>query len=145
MPRPETCFKTLIGRSPIFGTRESGENSRSRAVSKAIDSGLDEVLEGFLRYLDLLEWSTSIAKIEGENLYLNAGKLSGLRIGDTLEIYEPGKEIIHPATNLSLGWTTGKLKGAIRVSDLFGVDAAAGKIVQGQGFAQKDVVKSTIK
>ena len=138
-------FKTLIGRSPIFGTRESGENSRSRAVSKAIDSGLDEVLEGFLRYLDLLEWSTSIAKIEGENLYLNAGKLSGLRIGDTLEIYEPGKEIIHPATNLSLGWTTGKLKGAIRVSDLFGVDAAAGKIVQGQGFAQKDVVKSTIK
>lgn len=138
-------FKTLIGRSPIFGTRESGENSRSRAVSKAIDSGLDEVLEGFLRNLDLLEWSTSIAKIEGESLYLNAGKLSGLRIGDTLEIYEPGKEIIHPATNLSLGWTTGKLIGAIRVSDLFGVDAAVGKVVQGQGFAQKDVVKSTIK
>ena len=138
-------LKTLIGRSPIFGTRESGENSRSRAVLKAIDSGLDEVMEGFLRYLDLLEWSTSIAKIEGDNLYLNAGKMSGLRIGDTLEIYEPGKEIIHPATNLSLGWTTGKLKGAIRVSDLFGVDAAVGKIVQGQGFAQKDVVKSTLK
>ena len=138
-------LKTLIGRSPIFGTREAGENSRSKAVSRAIDSSLEEVLEGYLRYLDLLEWSTSIAKIEGDSLYLNAGKLSGLRIGDTLEIYEPGKEIIHPTTNVSLGWTTGKLKGALRVSDLFGVDAAVGKVVQGQGFTQKDIVKSTLK
>ena len=112
---------------------------------KALDSGLDDVMEGFLRYLDLLEWSTSVARVEGDNLYLNAGKMSGIRVGDTLEVYEPGKEIVHPTTNLSLGWTTGKLKGAIRISDLFGVDAAVGKIVQGQGFDQKDVVKSTIK
>jgi hypothetical protein len=138
-------LKTFIGRSPIFGTRETGEKSRGKAVLRAVDSGIDEVLEGFLRYLDLLEWSTSIARIEGENLYLNAGKLSGLRIGDTLEVYEPGKEIIHPTANLSLGWTTGKLKGALRVNDVFGVDAAVGKVVQGQGFNQKDVVKSTIK
>ncbi len=138
-------LKTFIGRSPIFGTRETGENSRGKAVLKAVDSCLDEVLEGFLRYLDLLEWSTSIARIEGDNLYLNAGKLSGLRIGDTLEVYEPGKEILHPTTNLSLGWTLGKLKGAIRINDLFGVDAAVGRVVQGQGFSSTDVVKSTIK
>jgi hypothetical protein len=138
-------LKTFIGRSPIFSTRETGETSRSKAVAKAIDLGLDEILDGFLRYLDLLEWSTSIARVEGNNLYLNAGKLSGLRIGDTLEIYEPGKEIVHPTTNLSLGWTTGKLKGAIRVSDLFGVDAAIGMVVQGDGFLQNDIIKSTLK
>ena len=138
-------LKTFIGRSPIFGTRETGEDSRSKAVAKAIDFCLDEILEGFLRYLDLLEWSTSIAKVDGDSLYINAGRLTGLRIGDTLEIYEPGKEVIHPTTNLSLGWTTGKLKGAVRVNDLFGVDAAVGKIVQGQGFLQDDVVKSTIR
>lgn len=138
-------FKTFIGRSPIFGTKETGEYSRAKAVLKAIDLSLDEISEGLLRQIDLLDWITTIAKIEGENLYINAGKLSGLRIGDTLEIYESGKEIIHPTTNLSLGWTTGRLKGTIRITDLFGVDAAVGKVVQGQGFAQKDVVKSTIK
>ena len=138
-------LKTFIGRSPIFGTRETGENSRGKAVVKAIDLSMEEVLEGFLRYLDLLEWSTSIAKVEGNTLYIHAGKQSGLRIGDTLEIYEPGKEIVHPATNLSLGWTNGGMKGAIRVSDLFGVDAAVAKVVQGQGFKQDDLVKSTIK
>jgi len=138
-------LKTFIGRSPIFGTKETGEGSRGKSVIKAIDFGLDDILEGFLRQLDLLDWTTTIAKVEAENIYLNAGKLSGVRIGDTLEVFEPGKEILHPTTNLSLGWTTGKLKGAIKVTDLFGVDAAVGKAVQGAGFSSNDVVKSTIK
>jgi hypothetical protein len=106
---------------------------------------LDEILEGFLRQLDLLDWTTTLAKIEGDHLYINAGKLSGLRIGDTLEIFEPGKEIIHPTTKFSLGWTTGKSKGAIQVTELFGVDAAVGKVVQGQGFDLNDVVKYDIR
>jgi len=138
-------LKTFIGRSPIFATKETGENSRSKAVLKAIDLGLDDIFDGFLRQLDLLEWTTTVAKVEGDSLYLNAGKSSGLRIGDTLEVFEPGKEIIHPTTKFSLGWTTGQLKGVITISDLFGVDAAIGKVVQGQGFSPDDVVKSTIK
>ena len=138
-------LKTFIGRSPIFGTRETGENSRRKAVVKAIELSLDDILDGFFRQLDLLEWTTTVAKIEGDNLYLNAGKSCGLRIGDTLEVFEPGKEIIHPVTNFSLGWTTGQLKGVIRVTDLFGVDAAIGKVVQGQGFNPNDVVKSTMR
>jgi len=138
-------LKTFIGRSPIFGTKETGEYSRGKAVLKAIDLCLDDILEGFLRQLDLLDWTTTIARVEGENIYLNAGKLSGIRIGDTLEVYEPGKEIFHPATNLSLGWTTGKLKGAVKVTDLFGVDAAIGRVVQGDGFSSNDIVKSVIR
>lgn len=138
-------LKTLIGRSPIFGTKETGENSRGKAVYKAIEISLDDILDGFLRQLDLLDWTTTIAKVDGENIYLNAGKLSGVRIGDTLEVFEPGKEIFHPTTNLSLGWTTGKLKGAVRVIDLFGVDAAIGRAVQGAGFSSDDVVKSAMR
>jgi len=138
-------LKTFIGRSPIFGTRETGENSRSKAVLKAIDLSLDDIFDAFLRQLDLVEWTTTVAKLEGDNLYINAGKSSGLRIGDTLQVFEPGKEIINPVTNFSLGWTTGQLKGVIRVTDLFGIDAAIGKVVQGQGFSPNDVVKSTVK
>ncbi len=138
-------LKTFIGRSPIFGTKESGEGSRGKAVIKSIDLSLEDILDGFFRQLDYLDWTTTIAKIEGENLIINAGRLSGLRIGDTLEIYEPGKEIIHPSTKISLGWTTGQLKGVLRVSELFGVDAAIGKVVQGAGFSPNDVLKSTMR
>jgi hypothetical protein len=138
-------LRTFIGRSPIFGTKEAGEYSRGKAVLKAIDFGLDDIMEGFLRQLDLLDWTTTIAKVEGESLYINAGKSSGLRIGDTLEVFEPGKEIIHPAAKFSLGWTTGQLRGAIKITELFGVDAAIGKVVQGNGFSPNDVVRSTVK
>ncbi len=138
-------LKTFIGRNPIFGTKETGEYSRGKAVLKAIELSLDDVMESFLRQLDLLDWNTTIAKVEGENVYLNAGKLSGIRIGDTLEVFEPGREIVHPTTNLSLGWTTGKLKGAVKVTSLFGVDAAVGTIVQGAGFSSNDVVKSAMR
>lgn len=135
-------LRTFIGRSPIFGTKETGEYSRSKAVLKAIDLGLEDILDGFFRQLDYLDWTTTVLKIDGENLFINAGRLSGLRIGDTLEIYEPGREIIHPTTKISLGWTTGQLKGIIRISELFGVDAAIGKAAQGSGFSPNDVVKS---
>ena len=138
-------LKSFVGRSPIFGTKEIGEYSRSKAVLKAIEFSLDDILEGFLRQLDFLDWTTTIVKTEGESLYINAGRLSGLRIGDVLEIFEPGKEIINPATKISLGWTTGQLKGAIRITELFGVDAAVGKVVQGNGFGPNDVVKFTMK
>ncbi len=138
-------LKTFIGRSPIFGTKESGEGSRGKAVIKAIDLSLEDILDSFLRHLDYLDWTTTIAKIEGENIFINAGRLSGLRVGDTLEIYEPGKEIIHPTTKISLGWTTGHLKGVVRISELFGVDAAIGKVVQGSGFSPNDVLKSTMR
>ena len=138
-------LKTFIGRSPIFGTKETGENCRGKAVLKAIDVGLDDILEGFLRQLDLLDWSTTVAKVDGENIYLNAGKLSGVRVGDTLEVFEPGKEVVHPNTSMSLGWTTGTLKGTVRVTNLFGVDASVGRVVEGSGFTSNDVVKSAIK
>ena len=138
-------LRTFVGRSPIFGTRETGADSRGKAVLKAIEIGLDDILEGFLRQLDFLDWTTTIAKVDGETLYLNAGKRSGVRVGDTFEVYEPGKEIFHPNTNLSLGWATGKLKGAVRVTALFGVDAAVGKVVQGSAFSSNDVVKSATK
>jgi hypothetical protein len=137
-------LKTFIGQSPIFGTRETGENSKSKAVSKAVDLSLDDILDEFLRQLDLLEWTTTIARVEKDNLYLNAGKLSGLRVGDTLEVFEPGKEIINPVTHFSLGWTTGPLKGVIKVTELFGVDAAIGKVVDGRGFSSNDIVKTTM-
>ena len=63
------------------------------------------------------------------------------RAGDIFEIFEPGKEIINPVTNLSLGWTTGKRKGTVNVSELFGIDASISKAVQGNGFSSNDIAK----
>jgi hypothetical protein len=86
-------------------------------------------------------WSTRVAMVEGNNIYLSAGKASGLKQGDMFAIYGPGKEIIHPIAKVSMGFQRGPYKGMVKVSNLFGGDASEATIVSGPGTIQvNDIV-----
>jgi hypothetical protein len=134
-------LRTFIGKNPSFTSVETGLHSDHRSILKAIDYGVDRVVDGMLRYLDFLEWSTTVARVEDGKVYINAGRLTGLRAGNILDVYEPGEEIINPITKLSLGWTTGERKGKVMVTHLFGVDGCVAEPVNGAGFTVNDIVK----
>jgi hypothetical protein len=86
-------------------------------------------------------WSTRVAMVESDQIYLSAGKASGLNVGDIFAIYGPGKEIIHPIAKVSMGFQRGPYKGTIKVSNLFGRDAAEATVVAGPGTIQvNDIV-----
>ena len=87
------------------------------------------------------EWSCRIIKADDGYVYLNAGRLTGLRPGDKLVVYARGKEFVDPVTGRSLGFAPGELKGYIVVETLFGTDAAKAKVVEGHGFKAGDIVK----
>lgn len=87
------------------------------------------------------EWSCRIVKIEGDKVYLNAGRLTGLQPGDKLAVFERGKEIIDPITKRSLGFGLGPQKGLIEVVQLFGTDASIAKVLSGKNFKLTDIVK----
>jgi hypothetical protein len=78
-------------------------------------------------------WSTRVAMVESKNIYLSAGKASGLKQGDMFAIYGPGKEIIHPIAKVSMGFQRGPYKGMVKVSNLFGGDASEATVVAGPG------------
>jgi hypothetical protein len=134
-------IKSVNGENPIFTSRAVGELSHDKAMLNAIDFALQGVTDGIMRGLAGLEWSTSVASVEGDKLYLNAGKFSGLKLDDVLEICYPGREVKNPVTGVSLGRLPGQLKGTVKVSQFFGFDAAEAKIVTGRNFATGDVVK----
>jgi hypothetical protein len=86
-------------------------------------------------------WSTRVAMVESKNIYLSAGKASGLNAGDIFAIYGPGKEIIHPIAKVSMGFQRGSYKGMVKVSNLFGGDASEATVVAGPGTIQvNDIV-----
>jgi hypothetical protein len=86
-------------------------------------------------------WSTRVAMVEGNNIYLSAGRASGLNAGDMFAIYGPGKEIIHPIAKVSMGFQRGPYKGMVKVSNLFGRDASEATVVAGPGTIQvNDIV-----
>ncbi len=134
-------LRTFIGKNPPFTSVATGLHSDDQSIAKAIDYTITQVFDGVLRYLDFLEWYSTVARVEDGKVYLQAGRLTGLQPGVTLDVYEPGEEIINPVTKFSLGWTTGERRGKVVVTSLFGVDAAIAEPINGAGFMPNDIVK----
>jgi hypothetical protein len=79
------------------------------------------------------EWLSRVAMVEGKSVYLCAGEASGLKPGDILAVYGPGREMIHPIAKVSMGFQRGPYKGEIKILKLFGGDTAEALVVAGEG------------
>jgi hypothetical protein len=88
-----------------------------------------------------LEWSGSVAKIIDNQVYINAGRSSGIRIGDILNVVTEGTEIYDPTTGALLGKTKGNLKGTLEVIDYFGPDGAICVLHSGGAVQEGDIVR----
>ena len=134
-------IRSIKGANPMYTSHTVGELSQNKALLKAIDFALQGITEGILRGLAGLEWSTSVASVSGDKLYLNAGKSTGLKVDDELEIYNPGRQVKHPVTGVSLGRLPGTQKGKVKVSQFLGLDAAEATIVSGGKISTGDMVR----
>src|SRR4030066_2069372 len=114
-------LKNLSASNPILATKEKGSFSEEKAKAKAIDLTIADLGRSLTRELDGIDWFCRIAKVEGEEVYINAGKLTGLKVGDVMEGFRPGGS-----------GERGEVKGKIRISAFFGIDASMGRLIQGK-------------
>ncbi len=122
--------KTFSSHNPTLATKEKGSFSDEKAKLKAIDLTISDLSRSLSWELDTLDWSCRVVKVEGEDYYLNAGKVTGLKLGDRLEVFRPGE----PGTG-------SPLKGQIQISGFLGMDASVGKIVDGKKPEVNDVLR----
>ncbi len=78
---------------------------------------------------------------EGE-VYLSLGENAGLKVGDRLKVVAPGKEVINPATQASLGFTSDESRGELKVRELLGDTGAVATVMSGGPFKANDKVKA---
>ena len=130
--------------NPIFATEEKGKFSRDKAKLRAVHLAIEEVTRDIVQGINEMGWYTRIVKIDGDRVYLNAGRLTGLRVGDLMDIFGPGRGQVDQAVGVSLDPFAGQRKGQVRVSQLFGTDAAIAHITRGGDFAPSDVAKPSI-
>jgi hypothetical protein len=123
-------FKNLSASNPITGTKEKGSFSEEKAKMKAIDLTIGELSRSLSRELEGLDWFCRVAKVEGEEVYINAGRLTGLKVGDVMEVFRPEG----PGER-------GEVKGKIQISAWFGIDASIGKSIQGRKPDVDDIIK----
>ena len=123
-------LKNLSANNPIIATKEKGSFSEEKAKVKAIDLTIADLGRSLARELDSLDWFCRIAKVEGDEVYINAGKLTGLKVGDVMEVFRPGG----PGER-------GEVKGKIKISAFFGIDASMGRLIQGKNPDVNDILK----
>ncbi len=121
----------------IGGTKGYDETLEGKALRAAISKFIDNLIQR----VESIEWSGKVAAVDGEEITVNAGRKTGLAIGERMRVYGEGREVIDPDTKLVLGRKPGKEKGEIAVSDFFGEDAAVCRRVSGGGFDVNDIVR----
>ncbi len=123
-------LKTLSASNPIFAAKEKGSFSEEKARVRAIDLAVASLGRSLAKELDGMDWFCRITKVDGEEVYLNAGKLTGLKIGDVMEVFRHG----------GFG-ERGEVKGKVRVSAFLGIDASMGRLIQGKNPDVNDILK----
>ncbi len=87
----------------------------------------------------VMPWFCRTFSREKDLWYVNAGRESGLKPGDILDVV-PGGKLVKAPTGVPAGWLPGNKKGVVRVERIFGRDAAACSLVEGRGPEPEDIL-----
>jgi len=82
----------------------------------------------------LVPWYGKVVTVEGERVYINAGKESGILIGRVLNVYRGGKVLAN------LGFAPGQRMGLLEITGYVGTDGAFGIVKQGAKAQTADLV-----
>jgi len=127
---PGKTPKHLSASNPLVATKEKGTFSEEKAKVRAIDFAISELGRPLSTELDRLDWFCRIAKVEDEEVYINAGRLTGLKVGDVMDVFRSGGS-----------GERGEVKGKIKISAFFGIDASMGRLIQGKNPNVNDILK----
>ena len=121
--RVSKTVKELFGAG---GKMSYDETLEQDAMRKAIQ----EVISKVILNLSEAPWFCSVADVEGEEVILDAGQKSGLKVGTELVVHHLGKEIRSPTTGLVIGQRKTRA-GTVRVDGYMGEDASTAETFEG--------------
>lgn len=126
----------------LFGqSTEDTEAYRNEVVGEALGDAVRKALPALTKEIERIQWRGRIAKISGAKIFVNAGRATGLQIGDILKVSSQGSDIYDPDTGLFLGRTSGDLKGTLEVVEFFGEDGAVTRLHSGANMVEGDTIQ----
>lgn len=125
---------------------ERGDLTRSltddpELVRAAVRKAFVSAIPNIVRSMEKLTWEGRVAMVSGERIFINAGRISGLQVGDILKITDEGEDVYDPDSGRFIGTAPGRLKGTVEVVSYFGKDGAIAVIHSGSGFQENDRVE----
>lgn len=126
-----------------FYKAESEENLsyRQELLRYSVKVAVRKIVPKVTKIGSRLDWMGRVAKIIGTRIYINAGRSSGLNIGDILKVITEGQEIYDPESGAMIGMSQGEVKGTLEVVDYFGQDGAVCTLHSGGSVTEGDFVQ----
>lgn len=106
---------------------------RTEGAVAPLSASLDSLAEKVREVARHLPWLCGIVAVEGEKVYLNAGRESGLGLGQRLRVYRGGRWV------KGLGYDPGSRIGTLEVTGFVGPNGAYGIIRDGEGARTSDL------
>jgi len=109
----------------------------------ALRDALTRVMITMMQQLGNRRWSSRIASFSGNTLYINAGQKSGLNVGDKLDVYREGEEIIDPDNKQKIGTKEDFIGSVVVIRNDLGdqTDLSVVQPTSGTGFKKGDIVR----
>jgi curli biogenesis system outer membrane secretion channel CsgG len=130
-------FRKTSGGVLGFGSKSSKDASLKDG---ALRDALAKTMNNIQGQLTSDLWSGRIADVKGANIYINAGKQTGIKVGDILVAQKLGEQILDPETGVSLGRAPGKILGKVKITGHFGKNGSVASTMSGGGFSKNDMV-----
>ncbi len=120
--------RTVSARIPQYAVADNA------ARDAALETALTELAAQVKYVVGLLPWYGKVAALEGDRAYINAGRESGIRIGQAVRVYHRGKVIP------GLGFAPGERIATLEISGFIGADGAYGILRDGKDVQVNDLV-----
>jgi hypothetical protein len=105
-------------------------SARDAAIAAALRKLSGEVKD----VVALVPWYGRVVTVEGERVYISAGKETGIGLGQMLNLYRSGKVVE------KLGFAPGQKIGILEITGFVGTDGAYGIVKQGGKAQSSDLV-----
>lgn len=139
----ETLDGNISDDNMRFYQAESEDNLsyRQELLRYSIKVAVRKMVPRVVKIGSKLDWMGRVAKIIGTRIYINAGRSSGINIGDILKVITEGQEIYDPESGAMIGMSQGEVKGTLEVVDYFEPNGAICILHSGGSVTEGDFVQ----
>jgi hypothetical protein len=123
------------------GETEDNLAYRQELLRYSVKVAVRKVVPKIIQLGTRLDWMGRVAKIIGTKIYLNAGRSSGINLGDIMKVITEGQEVYDPESGAMIGTSQGEVKGTLEVVDYFGQDGAICILHSGGSVTEGDFVQ----
>ncbi len=123
------------------GESEDNLSYRQELLRYSIKVAVRKAVPQVVKIGSRLDWMGRVAKIIGTRIYLNAGRSSGINLGDIMKVITEGQEVYDPESGAMIGMSQGEVKGTLEVVDYFGEDGAICVLHSGGSVTEGDFVQ----